>query len=147
MIFLIWLCINELQPNCGVVTGISCLIFIVPCLVAEGRRCLGCRLKGVRFGRDSEIPRSRGTSPPSLAAPAPCPCQRDFGLPAFYPALCSQYVSEDNGEILLPFFVACQLVIDAGARAHRQHYRTRLARRLLPLEHRLVRNFHESQHD
>jgi len=35
MIFRIGLCINELQPNCGVVTGVSCLFFIVSFLVAE----------------------------------------------------------------------------------------------------------------
>jgi len=29
MILRIWLCINALQPNCVVVTGVSCLIFIV----------------------------------------------------------------------------------------------------------------------
>jgi len=35
MIFRIWLFINALQPNCGIVTGVSCLFFIVSFLVAE----------------------------------------------------------------------------------------------------------------
>ena len=39
MIFRICPFINELHPGCGVVTGVSCLFFIVSFLVAFIRHC------------------------------------------------------------------------------------------------------------
>ena len=67
MICCIWLCINALHPNCGVVTCVSCLFFIVSFLVASAliaKRCLGCRLKAVRFGSQHAIqPLKKHTQP------------------------------------------------------------------------------------